>query len=494
MARCIEAMSKEMEKNEHESAAGSGLQRRRVLKIGTLVTALTGASALTTAGAHAAPDDRNPPNTYVPVTEKGAALGVATLNSESKIPVAQIPDLSGTFAGAAATAAALAGKVAKANQPVNVKDFGAVGDGIADDGAAIVAALAAAGSSSVIFPAGIYKIASATRLQMYANYSSLIGDPSGISTLRFTHASGGIDVGNGKDFIYQNLIQNLVIDGFNMAHNPLRLRKSEEMGMSNVRIHQALVACIEMTDTNLFHSTRIQLARAPIGVKTLGYIGTVGMLDANFYILNCIVSVEGTSVCNLVVSGTSFIETVKVGISFNRPASAISVGTIRFRDCYVTSSLTEFTLFKGVASSGVNATALEAIDLNAYIPNVTTPPFIDFTAVNNNGSTLRARLTDGAFTATGLRAGKLVAVHASQNWFQFFVTLIRLTGVTTAQYATVFALGGVALTPLQLSGSGTPEGVMTAPVGSIYQNYGGGAGNSIYVKQTGTGNTGWVGK
>lgn len=115
--------------------------------------------------------------------------------------------------------------------------------------------------------------------------------------------------------------------------------------------------------------------------------------------------------------------------------------------------------------------------------------------MNNSGSTLRARLTDATFTATALGTGKLVAVHASQNWFQFFVTLIRLTGVTTAQYTVPpFVTGGVALTPLQLSGSGTPEAVMTAPVGSTYQNYGGGAGTSLYVKQTGTGNTGWVGK
>ena len=41
-------------------------------------------------------------------------------------------------------------------------------------------------------------------------------------------------------------------------------------------------------------------------------------------------------------------------------------------------------------------------------------------------------------------------------------------------------------------GSGSPEGVITANVGSIYFRTDGGAGTSLYFKETGTGNTGWV--
>jgi hypothetical protein len=43
-------------------------------------------------------------------------------------------------------------------------------------------------------------------------------------------------------------------------------------------------------------------------------------------------------------------------------------------------------------------------------------------------------------------------------------------------------------------GSGTPEGALTAPVGSTFHRSDGGAGTSYYVKESGTGNTGWVGK
>jgi hypothetical protein len=43
-------------------------------------------------------------------------------------------------------------------------------------------------------------------------------------------------------------------------------------------------------------------------------------------------------------------------------------------------------------------------------------------------------------------------------------------------------------------GTGTPEGAVTAPVGSLYLRKDGGAGSTLYVKESGTGNTGWVAK
>lgn len=44
------------------------------------------------------------------------------------------------------------------------------------------------------------------------------------------------------------------------------------------------------------------------------------------------------------------------------------------------------------------------------------------------------------------------------------------------------------------SGTGSPEGVLTAAIGSIYSRTDGGAGTTLYVKESGVGNTGWVAK
>lgn len=48
--------------------------------------------------------------------------------------------------------------------------------------------------------------------------------------------------------------------------------------------------------------------------------------------------------------------------------------------------------------------------------------------------------------------------------------------------------------PVVLVGSGSPEGVETAVVGSTFHRTDGGASTSFYVKESGTGNTGWVAK
>lgn len=44
------------------------------------------------------------------------------------------------------------------------------------------------------------------------------------------------------------------------------------------------------------------------------------------------------------------------------------------------------------------------------------------------------------------------------------------------------------------SGTGSPEGALTAPPGTLYLNTLGGANTTLYVKESGTGNTGWVAK
>ena len=48
--------------------------------------------------------------------------------------------------------------------------------------------------------------------------------------------------------------------------------------------------------------------------------------------------------------------------------------------------------------------------------------------------------------------------------------------------------------PKWISGTGTPEGAVTAPVGSLFSRTDGGASTTLYVKESGAGNTGWIAK
>ncbi len=53
----------------------------------------------------------------------------------------------------------------------------------------------------------------------------------------------------------------------------------------------------------------------------------------------------------------------------------------------------------------------------------------------------------------------------------------------------------LALLGLIFSGTGSPEGAVIAGVGSIFLRTDGGAGTTLYVKESGVNtNTGWVGK
>lgn len=56
------------------------------------------------------------------------------------------------------------------------------------------------------------------------------------------------------------------------------------------------------------------------------------------------------------------------------------------------------------------------------------------------------------------------------------------------------AVSNVVQAPVALTGAGTPEAAVTAAVGTLYLRTDGGASTTLYVKETGAGNTGWVAK
>jgi hypothetical protein len=78
-----------------------------------------------------------------------------------------------------------------ANWPANVREFGAVGDGITDDTAEIDAAIAS--FNSVYFPPGRYKYTNPNRMQLPGTKSyRLYGDGAGNSIIEFHGAPNGI--------------------------------------------------------------------------------------------------------------------------------------------------------------------------------------------------------------------------------------------------------------------------------------------------------------
>lgn len=65
---------------------------------------------------------------------------------------------------------------------------------------------------------------------------------------------------------------------------------------------------------------------------------------------------------------------------------------------------------------------------------------------------------------------------------------------TTNPAPLIDANSGIVNAALPLTGAGSPNGVVTAAVGRLYLRTDGGAGSTLWVKESGSGNTGWVAK
>ena len=118
-------------------------------------------------------------------------------------------------------------------------------------------------------------------------------------------------------------------------------------------------------------------------------------------------------------------------------------------------------------------------------------------------------IADGSVTLTNNATNYLVVTRTTgavsnstntTNWDNLAVyarayVLVTLSGVITS---TTDHRGGpfgpFASENYVLRGSGSPESVVTAPIGTLYLRTNGGANTTLYVKESGTGSTGWIAK
>ena len=150
------------------------------------------------------------------------------------------------------------------------------------------------------------------------------------------------------------------------------------------------------------------------------------------------------------------------------------------------------------------------IDVSTVVVNPDNAA-ITFQGTNGNylvGTVSETGLSNGSAVNTGIalyQSGKLesqinadanayfskASGYSSGNYVNFFVNNSLLGSITTTGSSTRFF---TTATVFFGSGAGSPEGAVTAPVGSVYTRTDGGAGTTLYVKETGTGNTGWAAK
>jgi hypothetical protein len=141
-----------------------------------------------------------------------------------------------------------------------------------------------------------------------------------------------------------------------------------------------------------------------------------------------------------------------------------------------------------------NWTAINVTDEDSAVDYVAN--LIDFRA---NGSNLMPR--DITIIGSGRRGRQMTSgkydISVATGGFNVSVTNCDPTPVSGQALLNLpksSSVTGVRGYPQQYQGPGTPEGSLTAVVGSQYLRTDGGASTSFYIKESGTGNTGWIPK
>jgi hypothetical protein len=171
-------------------------------------------------------------------------------------------------------------------------------------------------------------------------------------------------------------------------------------------------------------------------------------------------------------------------------ASAIRTGSLYVNGQLITANSVDVAgkqVYSATATAGqtlftgVNTYTQGIVALDVYINGV----------YQDNTQYAETSTTSITFT-TGLNAGDyVVVISASDQTVNVAqasdVPYTPTAGDTSPTNVSAF-LGSI------IQGSGDPEGSITASVGALFLRSDGGANTTLYVKETGTGNTGWAAK
>lgn len=133
---------------------------------------------------------------------------------------------------------------------------------------------------------------------------------------------------------------------------------------------------------------------------------------------------------------------------------------------------------------------LDRDTMNMQVINDAMTRAIKFTRSSDESDVEIEDLTASNYLAVNANGDGIIMVPSASTVDAAVADLLSSSGFGTSIYPARIEVtsAGIKL----LSGSGTPEASVIASVGSIYLRTAGGAGTSVYFKETGAGNTGWV--
>lgn len=404
-----------------------GVQRRNLLKFGTLASAATTASALSAlAAVRAEAAEVNASTTYIPNTEKGAASGVATLDQKSKVPIAQIPDLSAAIS-------------ASAGAPLNVLARGADPTGSVDsteiiqsaiNEAAAVAGPGDPGTRKVLLP-GSADVSQPTYLingRIMIPKFVVVEAETGMARILCGTAKAGIDVGDGINPPYHAELNNILIDANFIAENPLVYNKASEVYSRRVFTTNLtatgqgikLVDCLGITlESPTISRNSVQPHGIGTGIRVTGApAGYVVIRDHNFFNLKHGFRLE-TGVSNLVVNeGWNEWITNYLTVALT---SFASYGNLTTNNSHFTGTDAAHRLFYlEKADAGYNITKARWFQ-NWLAGASNAAALIDLSALANTAGTTKFALDECTWQMGA--ATTVLSRHAGTPWHQIYVGL-----------------------------------------------------------------------
>jgi hypothetical protein len=465
---------------------------------------------------------------------------------------------------------------------VNVRDYGARGDGTSDDTAAINLAITASGAvagddvlgGAVYFPPGQYVISSTLTPPSYTTFK---GDSRYTTTLYFTGTSRAFEFVSKYGCGFQDVTLQLPL-----VSSPSTVTGFYLSNCFRFTFHRVIINGHHTVSTPDPQSSGIEL-RDNTGdsrfidcdINNLG--AGIRTSSIQNYVSGCVFSTNkysvygdaGTFSAGLVMHACTFTGTGATGGTDTHVIVDRDANMWKLIGCWLEGCRKGVQIgasgVGGPTEFGIIGCKIAAVDTCIDVQNGTLPHLENITLGIDATGTPTGSYTDVSINATGAPSGTAIGVRAGTGFdldpsvFPPAWTLIRrgamrlpsqvdvtdtvtLTGdsglifdMSTAdvcpaifkkgsgssanlaewyrggtRYAYIDSFGvfsiiggiiaanyvqvGASGSTRWYQGTGTPEGVVTATVGSLFSRTDGGATTTLYVKTSGTGNTGWTAK
>lgn len=413
--------------------------------------------------------------------------------------------------------AALGGSIA------NVKSYGAAGDNSTDDTSSINAAINALPSTggTVFFPDGIYRTTGITiskvgvRLQGTSQDHAISGDIQAGSCLRAaTGCTTVLTLGSARA-----TVDSMSLDAFGIATTTLDI-KGQDCRVQNSQIFARTAGttnCVTMSTNNghrcYLLNNRIELVATAGGACVI--LSGNDIIMANNRIVGGAFPLDASTTCLGLQASNNHITGGAGSIRNTRIMATGTVWVGNYFDQAAAGPMIEF----GDDNTTIATTSIVGGRISSSLMPDNTYPVIKFNHANNTNS--RTTISGMAIAGNG-NTGRFSYLY------DFGSTPANVRGFTftgnTAIWATAIAPssahaycesgsivsglsgdnGGTVFTAMRHNvgkagvfwdaGTGTPEGAVTAPIGSLWSRTDGGAVTTLYVKESGAGNTGWVAK